>query len=413
MIIPTKRMLLFILLQCAVISAKRIGDLEMLPKVEQHLQQPNIAFEESPVPDSERAERWNFDTQFSNMFGFAHLPQTKCLTDWSVDYDIAIVGVPFDTAVSYRPGARFGPRAIRTASSRQTSLRSFNPSLNINPYRTNTKIIDCGDIPITPFDNKLALKQMTEGYIDLLSHSVATPADSQNKRNSALAKDGKFHPRLVSLGGDHSIALSSLRALGKLYQNVSVIHFDSHLDTWNPSTYHSHWMSEQSEFTHGTMFWLASQEGLINNGSSIHAGLRTRLSGTDYFDYEEDKRVGFMLIEASEIDEIGVKGIVERIKKTVGDNLVYLSIDIDVLDPGLAPGTGTPETGGWTSREMKSILRGLDGHLNIVGADIVEVSPPYDDQAESTALAAADFIFEIVSIMAKNPLYDMASKQRA
>lgn len=163
-------------------------------------------------------------------------------------------------------------------------------------------------------------------------------------------------------------------------------------------------MSKQSEFTHGTMFHLAAQEGCIANGTSIHGGLRTRLSGLDYGDYLHDEEVGFKFIEAHEIDNLGVQGVINRVKATVGDTPVYLSIDIDVIDPGLAPGTGTPETGGWTTREMKAIVQGL-ADLNIVGADVVEVAPAYDNAGETTALAAADLVFEILGIMVSNPRF--------
>lgn len=331
-------------------------DSHLSPKVLEKLRPTeNLAYEDDSLDDDTwRSKRWEFDYQYSGISTFAHLPHVRCLVEQSEDFDIAIIGVPFDTAVSHRPGARFGPKGIRSASSRQMAIRGFNPSLNVNPYESWAKILDCGDIPVSSYDNQLAVRQMTEGYIDLLSRKATASPASNNLKTAGLAKDGIFHPRLITLGGDHSIGLASLRALGHFYGNVSVIHFDSHLDTWNPKRYYpSYWHSDRADFTHGTMFWMASKEGLINNGTSIHAGLRTRLSGTDYYDYEEDNRVGFTFIEAQEIDEIGVNGIVERIKQVVGDTLVYLSIDIDVVDPGLAPGTGTPETGGWTTREMK------------------------------------------------------------
>lgn len=144
-------------------------------------------------------------------------------------------------------------------------------------------------------------------------------------------------PKLLALGGDHSIALASLRALHKIYgQPIAVLHFDAHLDTWHPGKYPSVWQSAQSDFTHGTMFWIASNEGLILNGSSAHAGLRTRLSGDGWEDFEDDERQGFLRITADEIDEIGTKGIIDRILERIGTEVpVYLSLDIDVLDPGL------------------------------------------------------------------------------
>jgi agmatinase len=155
---------------------------------------------------------------------------------------------------------------------------------------------------------------------------------------------------------------------------------------------------------HGTYFYHAAKEGLIRNGSSIHAGIRTSLSGPS--DYQNDKDCGFKMNEARLIDDIGTKGIIENIRKAVEGNPVYLSIDIDVLDPSAAPATGTPESGGWTSRELRTILRGLEG-LDIVGADLVEVSPPFDNQAEITQQVAADVLWEVMSIMVKRgPLID-------
>ena len=149
------------------------------------------------------------------------------------------------------------------------------------------------------------------------------------------------------------------------------------------------------------MFWLASNEGLISNGSSVHAGLRTRLAGQDYGDYEDDQRQGFLRIESDDIDDLGTAGIIAMIMQRMGtEKPVYLSVDIDVIDPGLAPGTGTPEPGGWTSRELIRILRGVED-LNVVGADVVEVAPAYDGPGEATALAAAQVVFEILTSIAK------------
>ena len=162
---------------------------------------------------------------------------------------------------------------------------------------------------------------------------------------------------------------------------------------------------------------MASEEGLIANGTSIHAGLRTRLFGKTFSDFDHDEEVGFVYIETdgtflilarliSDIDKIGVQGVIDTIVQTVGTtNPVYLSIDIDVIDPGICPGTGTPESGGWTTRELRQIIRGLEP-LRIVGGDLVEVSPPYDNTGETTALAASDLVFEMISIMVKNPGFE-------
>ena len=152
------------------------------------------------------------------------------------------------------------------------------------------------------------------------------------------------------------------------------------------------------------MFWIATEEGLIMNGSSVHAGLRTRLGGSDFADYESDDTQGWCRIETDDIDELTPKGVAELIMRKMGvDVPVYLSVDIDVLDPGLAPGTGTPEAGGWTTRELIRILRGVEG-LNVVGADVVEVSPSYDGRGEETSLAASQIVYEIVTSIVKRGL---------
>jgi agmatinase len=231
---------------------------------------------------------------------------------------------------------------------------------------------------------------MTAGFSNLLRHSAHIASASPSPHFK--------HPKLITLGGDHSLALPALRALSQLYgEPIAVLHFDAHLDTWNPAAYPSYWVSHpsQSSFNHGSMFWLASAEGLIQNGSSVHAGLRTRLSGPQ--DWTDDDRQGFLRITADDIDDIGTAGVVAAIMQRIGSNRrVYLSVDIDVLDPGLAPGTSTPEPGGWTSRELIRILRGVQ-NLNIVGADVVEVAPAYDGGGEQTALAAAQVVFEVLT----------------
>ena len=230
-------------------------------------------------------------------------------------------------------------------------------------------------------------------------------------RTPALSHATNPHPKLLTLGGDHSIALPALRALNKIYGSpIAVVHFDAHLDTWHPAKYPSVWESPQSDFTHGSMFWIASNEGLILNGSSAHAGLRTRLSIDGFGDYEDDERQGFLRISADDIDEMGTAGIVTAILERVGTIVpVYLSLDIDVLDPGLCPGTGTPEPGGWTSREVIKILRGLEP-LNVVGADIVEVAPAYDGVGEQTALVAAQVGFEILTSWVGRGMKEMEEK---
>ncbi|MGA7834052.1 MAG: agmatinase, partial [Acidimicrobiales bacterium] len=276
------------------------------------------------------------------------------------DYDVAIVGVPFDSGVTYRPGARFGPAHIRQSS---RLLRPFNPSLRVEPFR-HQQVVDAGDIACNPFDLVEAISQIEAGALSLLG-------------------DGKG---LIALGGDHTIALPMLRAVKKVHGPVALVHFDAHLDTW--PTYFG------APYTHGTPFRRAAEEGLFIPGRSAHVGIRGSLYGTS--DLTEDAVLGFQMFNCLDIDRVGVTAIIEQLRDQVGDLPTYLSIDIDVLDPAFAPGTGTPESAGLNSRELMALVRGFAG-ANIVGGDVVEVSPPYD-HAEITGVAAANLVYEYVSL---------------
>jgi len=284
-------------------------------------------------------------------------------------WDIAIVGVPFDAGTSYRPGARFGPTAIRNASK---LLRSYQPSLSLYPFKS-LQVVDAGDIGCNPFNIKDALKSIENRCMELM--------------NSGSGNEGQ-KKRIISLGGDHTISLPLLRVANKHFGPLTLIHFDAHLDTWD--TYFG------EPYTHGTPFRRAREEGLFKDDTSMHVGIRGSIY--DQMDLDDDRKLGFQIIHCMEIEKIGVEGVVERIKNRVGMSPLYISIDIDVLDPGIAPGTGTPEIGGFTSRELQGILRGLKG-LNVVGADVMEVSPAYD-HAEVTALAAANIVYELICLMA-------------
>lgn len=334
-------------------------------------------------------EAWGQLWPFQGINTFAHLNHKQCLISPEETYDVAVIGVPFDTAVSYKPGARFGPRGIRSASQRQNSLRGFNHRALFNPYNDWAKVIDCGDIPVTPMDNTLAFEQMNQAFDELLL-----------KRHSN--HDNSLPPRYVLLGGDHSIILPHLRALNKLYGPVNIIHFDAHLDTWSPEKYPSYWTSEQSELNHGSMLWKAHKEGLTTK-TNIHAGLRTRL--VDLNDYNDDDDQNYVRIEADSIWLHGVQKTIDQIKHQIPENsATYISVDIDVLDPGMAQGTGTQEPGGWLPRELIHVLRSID-NLNIVGADIVEVSPGLDS-AEVTATNGAQVAYELITSMVKKGQID-------
>lgn len=333
------------------------------------------------------------DSVFSGISTFGRLPYFPCLSSDEESYDIAFLGAPFDTGTSYRPGARFGPSGIRQGSRRLNLYGGYNVPLEANPFHHELRVLDCGDVPVTSYDNAWAIQQIEEGHNSILMRKPFTDAHKKG-----LSKAGKTLPRVITMGGDHTITLPLLRSINKAYGPVTVIHFDSHLDTWKPKVFGGS-PSKVASINHGTYFYHAAMEGLLRNDTNIHAGIRTTLSGPS--DYENDGYVGFQIVEAREIDTIGIDGIVKKIRDRVGtENPVYLSIDIDTIDPAFAPATGTPETGGWSTREIRTIIRGLDG-LNFIGADIVEVAPAYDTNAELTTMAAADVLYEVLTMMVK------------
>ncbi|GAS97592.1 agmatinase [Mycolicibacterium canariasense] len=297
--------------------------------------------------------------RYAGLATFARLPQRHELPD----HDIAVVGVPFDSGVTYRPGARFGPAAIRQAS---RLLKPYHPALDISPFE-RAQVVDAGDISANPFDITEAVDQIRDGLTDL------------------LARPGQ---RVVLLGGDHTVALPALQAVHAVHGPVALVHFDAHLDTWD--TYFG------APCTHGTPFRRAAEQGLLVKDRSAHVGIRGSLY--DRADLLDDESLGFTVVHCRDVDRIGIDGVIERILTRVGEHPVYVSIDIDVLDPAFAPGTGTPEIGGMTSRELVAVLRAMRG-LRIVAADVVEVAPAYDN-GEVTAVAGANLAYELVSLMA-------------
>ena len=286
---------------------------------------------------------------------FALLPEIDDVSD----VDVVVVGIPFDAGVSYRPGARFGPSHVRESS---RLLRPYNPAVDVSPFALH-QVADAGDIAVNPFDLDEAIANIERGSREL--HERAG--------------------RVISIGGDHTIALPLLRAVAAKHGPLSVVHFDAHLDTWD--TYFG------AQYTHGTPFRRASEEGLIDREGSMHVGIRGPLYSTK--DLSEDGDLGFEILSAIELDDIGVRGAIEKIAARVEDRPVYVSVDIDVLDPAHAPGTGTPEAGGLTSRELLAVLRSLSS-FNLVGADVVEVAPAYD-HAQITGIAASHVIYELLS----------------
>lgn len=296
--------------------------------------------------------------RYSGIATFARLPRIEDVPR----ADIAVVGIPFDSGVSYRPGTRFGPSHVRESS---RLLRPYNPAQDVSPFAV-AQVVDAGDIPVNPFD-------LTEAVTEV--------------ERAALAL-GEQVQRIVTIGGDHTVALPLLRAVAAKHGPVAVLHFDAHLDTWD--TYFG------APITHGTPFRRASEEGLIDLTASCHVGTRGPLYSKQ--DLEDDERLGFSIVSSEYIEEHGVEAGIQRILQRIGGRPLYVSIDIDVLDPAHAPGTGTPEAGGLTSRELLRILRAL-GDSDIVGADVVEVSPAYD-HAQITGIAASHVVYELVSLLA-------------
>ncbi|HET8601614.1 MAG TPA: agmatinase [Segeticoccus sp.] len=296
---------------------------------------------------------------------FARIPEIHTVSD----YDIAILGVPFDGGTSYRPGARFGPMEVRKSS---RHLRpAFHVELDVAPFE-RVQVVDAGDVACTPFSISEAVAQIED-------HAHDVQGSSGDRR-------------IIAVGGDHTIALPMLRSVTRQHGPVALVHLDAHLDTWD--TYFN------APTTHGTVFRRAFEEGLLAEDHCMHLGIRGPIY--DRIDLKEDADFGFRTIRASDLDRLGIEAATEQIRQRVGDTPVYLSIDIDVLDPAFAPGTGTPEAGGLTSRELLALLRNLNG-LNLVGADVVEVAPGYD-HGEITTIAAATVVYDVVSLMANHEL---------
>jgi agmatinase len=276
--------------------------------------------------------------------------------------DVALVGIPFDGGSSYRAGARFGPRAVREQSS---LIRPWNPVLKVHPFERR-RVGDYGDIDVVPISIERTFEAIEAGVSAILS-AGATP---------------------VCVGGDHSVTLPILRAVARRHGPVGVVHFDAHPDTWDEYF--------GLKYFHGTPFRRAIEEGLIDPRRMIQVGIRGPLYGPEDFAFHETHGLEIIRIEA--VKEQGIAWVVGKLQRLAGGP-VYCSFDIDSVDPAYAPATGTPEVGGLTSYEALAIVRGLQG-LPLVGADVVEVCPPYDGPGQVTSLLAANLLFEFVSLLA-------------
>lgn len=296
--------------------------------------------------------------RFEGIRTFMRLPHVRAL-DGSID--AAIVGVPFDTGGTYRVGARFGPAGIRHES---MLLRPYHPQLDVEV--TQLSLVDYGDLPVTPGYLNESHAQIEQGANAIIQAGV-TP---------------------LFLGGDHSISLPLLRAVAQRHGPVGLVHIDAHSDLWEGYF--------GGKDTHGTPFRRALEEGLLEPGRSIQIGLRGSLYGAE--DYALPQRLGFDMIPAFELHRIGIPKVAQRVRARVGSGPLYLSFDIDALDPTFAPGTGTPEVGGLSSVQALELLRALAG-LPFVAYDLVEVMPPYD-VAGTTCLLAANLVYEMLALEA-------------
>ena len=288
--------------------------------------------------------------------------RTPLIADPS-EFDIALVGVPYDGAVTNRAGARHGPREVRNASS---MMRAIHPTTRVNPYELR-RVGDGGDVPFTRLYEPEAAHEDIEGFISGFRDEGILP---------------------LAVGGDHSVTLPVLRALAA-DEPVALIHIDAHTDTWDEFM--------GSRYSHGAPFRRALEEGLIDPNRTIQIGIRGAQDSTEGWDYSAAH--GMKVVFMDEVTRVGVEAVGEEALRIVGTGPTYLSFDIDSIDPAFAPGTGTPEIGGLTSVEALTLLRSLRG-VQLIGADVVEVAPPFDPTG-GTSLIAATILYELLCLAAE------------
>jgi agmatinase len=297
--------------------------------------------------------------QHARSGGIATFMRLPCISD-PEELDIALVGIPFDGGTTYRPGTRFGPRHVREQS---VLIRPWNPVLEINPF-AKFRIADFGDFSVNPLSIRDTFRRIEEQMQPLLDAGT----------------------RCAAVGGDHSISLPLLRATARKHGPVAVIQFDAHNDLWDEYF--------GCKLSHGTPFRRAIEEGLIRERSFLQVGLRGQVYSKDDFDFAHKHKIE--MITAEEFHAGGLKVFREKVKAFRG-KAVYVTLDIDCVDPAFAPGTGTPQVGGFSSAQIVELVRGLRG-LRLVGCDVVEVSPPYDNGA-ITSLLAANLLYELLCVL--------------
>jgi len=299
--------------------------------------------------------------RFAQPATFMRLPYQTDLSG----VDVAMLGVPFDSGTSYRPGARLGPREIRAQSS---LIRPYSYFQNISPFET-LAIVDAGDVDAPPVGIEPAYTAIEAGVTRILD-AGATP---------------------LVVGGDHSISLPCLRAAAKKHGRMALVQFDAHIDTWGDYF--------GGKYFHGSPFRRAIEEELIAPAHYVQVGIRGPMYGEDE-DFTFQRGLGVTTIDIGMVKRDGVATTMTRVREIVGSGALYVTFDIDSVDPAFAPGTGTPEVGGLTSYEAQELVRGLAG-LNLVACDIVEVAPPFDGPGQITSLLAANLMFELLCVIAK------------
>jgi agmatinase len=299
--------------------------------------------------------------RFAQPATFMRLPYQTDLTD----VDVAMLGVPFDSGTSYRPGARLGPREIRAQSS---LIRPYSYFQKISPFE-RLGIVDAGDVDAPPVGIEPAYAAIEAGVARIFA-AGATP---------------------LVVGGDHSISLPCLRAAATTHGPLALVQFDAHIDTWGDYF--------GGKYFHGSPFRRAIEEGLILPAHYVQAGIRGPMYGEDE-DFKYQRDLGVTTIDIGMVKRDGVAATMARVRDVVGGRALYVTFDIDSVDPAFAPGTGTPEVGGLTSYEAQELVRGLAG-LNVVACDIVEVAPPFDGPGQITSLLAANLMFEMLCVIAK------------
>jgi len=297
--------------------------------------------------------------RFSEIATFMRTPYLQDLAG----LDIGFAGVPWDGGVTVRPGARFGPREIRNQS---TYLRMVHHILRVSPFDV-CNIADAGDVRFTGYLDNARAQQDIENFFARFAAAGVVP---------------------LSAGGDHSVTYPILRAIASETRPVGLVHIDAHTDTWGPVM--------GAEFNHGAPIRSAVDAGLVDPTRVIQIGIRAPQNAFDAWDYSESK--GMRIIYMEEFEDLGVRGVIDDARRVVGDGPTYLTFDVDGLDAIFVPGTGTPEVGGITSREALRLLRGLNG-IDFVGADLVEVAPPYD-VSDVTSFLAAHLLFDMLCLLA-------------